>query len=117
MQIEIQARRVPLSRKWRNEVKRRVEIALARFDERIVKVSLWLSDVNGPRGGLDKSCQLQIIMPGKPDVVIEETRENLYLAINLAIARAGKAVVRKLDRQRTRVKRSGQMLPMLPETA
>ena len=117
MQIEIQARRVPLSSKVRNEVKRRVEIALTRFDQRIMKVSLWLSDVNGPKGGLDKNCHMQIIMPGKPDVVIEETRENLYLAINIAIARAGKAVVRKLDRHRTRVKRSGQMLPMLSEPA
>ena len=117
MRIEIQARRVPLSLKLRNEAKRRIEIALTRFDERITKVSIWLSDANGPKGGLDKSCQMQIVMPGKPDVVIEETRENICLAINIAIARAGKAVVRKLDRQRTRVIRSGQVLPMLPEAA
>jgi putative sigma-54 modulation protein len=51
-------------------------------------------------------------MSGKPDVVIEETRENLYLAINRAIERAGQTVVRKLDRQRSRVKRSGQLLPI-----
>jgi len=116
VEIEIQARRVPLSRKLRHQVERRIEFALTRFDERIMKVSLWLSDVNGPKGGLDKNCQMQVIMPGKPDVVIEETRENLYLAINFAIARASKAVVRKLDRQRSRIKRSAPILPTLSET-
>ncbi len=114
MKIEIQAHRVSLSRKLHGYAERRVRAALTRFDERIMKVSLWLSDVNGPKGGADKNCQVQIIMPGKPDVVIAETRENLYLAINRAIERAGQAVVRKLDRQRTRVKRSAQILPTLP---
>ena len=112
MNIEIQARRVPLSRALRNYTERRIRFALARFDERITRVSLWLSDVNGPKGGNVKNCQLQIVMTGKPDVVIEETRENLYVAINRAIDRAGQTVVRKLDRQRSRVKRSGQLLPI-----
>lgn len=117
MNIEIQARRVPLSRKLRNHTEHRIRSALTRFDERITRVSLWLSDRNGPKGGNDKNCQVQIVMPGKPDVVIEETRENLYVAINRAIERAGQAVVRKLDRQRSRVKRSGQLLPIPVETA
>jgi putative sigma-54 modulation protein len=112
MNIEIHARRVPLSRKLRKSTERRIRSALTRFDERITRVSLWLSDVNGPKGGNDKNCQVQIVMSGKPDVVIEETRENLYLAINRAIERAGQTVVRKLDRQRSRVKRSGQLLPI-----
>lgn len=116
MKIDIQARRVSLSRNLHNYTERRVQAALTRFDERIMKVSLWLSDVNGPKGGTDKYCQVKIIMAGKPDVVIEDTRENLYLAINRAIERAGQTVVRKLDRQRTRVKRSAQMLPALPGT-
>ena len=117
MNIEIQARRVPLSRKLRNHTERRIRSALTRFDERITRVSLWLSDVNGPKGGNDKNCQVQIVMSGKPDVVIEETRENLYVAINRAIDRAGQTVVRKLDRQRSRVKRSGQLLPIPVSTA
>jgi putative sigma-54 modulation protein len=113
MKIEIQARQVSLTRGLRGYAEHRVRLALTRFDERIMKVSLWLTDVNGPKGGKDKNCQLQITMAGKPDVVIEETRENLYLAINIAIERAGQTVVRKLDRQRTRAKRSTQMLSTL----
>ena len=117
MRIDIQARRFSLTRALRNHAERRVRIGLTRFDERIMKVSLWLSDVNGPKGGSDKNCQVQIVIPGKPDVVVEETQANLYVAINRAIERAGQTVVRKLDRQRTRVKRSTTMFPSMPESS
>jgi len=117
MRIDIQARRFSLTRALRRYAERRVRIGLTRFDERIMKVSLWLSDVNGPKGGNDKNCQVQIVIPGKPDVVIEETQANLYVAINRALERAGQAVVRKLDRQRTRVKRSATMFPSMTESS
>ena len=117
MRIDIQARRFSLTRALRRYAERRVRSGLTRFDERIMKVSLWLSDVNGPKGGNDKNCQVQIVIPGKPDVVIEETQANLYVAINRALERAGQAVVRKLDRQRTRIKRSATMFPSMTESS
>jgi ribosomal subunit interface protein len=117
MRIEIQARKIPLSSRIRRHSERRLRAALTRFDERIMRVSMWLSDVNGLKGGSDKNCQLQIVMPGKPDVVVEETRDNLYAAINRAIERAGQAVVRKLDKNHTRVKRSPRIPPLLPGAA
>ena len=117
MRIEIQARKLSLSRKLRRQTETRIRAALTRFDERILRVSLWLSDVNGPKGGSDKNCQLQIVMPGKPDVVIDETRDNLYLAINRAIERAGQTVVRKLDRRRARARRPVPTMPLFPDAA
>jgi len=117
MRIEIQARNVSLSSRLRRQAEDRIRAALTRFDARIMRVSLWLSDVNGPKGGTDKTCQVQIVMNGKPDVVIEETRETLYVAINRALERAGQVVVRRLDRNRTRGKRSALLLPSLPDAA
>jgi ribosomal subunit interface protein len=117
MRIEIQARKLSLPGRLRRQTERRIRAALTRFDERIMRVSLWLSDVNGPRGGSDKNCQVQIVMPGKPDVVIDETRDNLYAAINRALERAGQTVVRRLDRKRRRVKRAPQIVPLLPDAA
>ena len=117
MRISIQARQFSLTRALRRHTEQRVRNGLARFDERIMKVSLWLSDVNGRKGGSDKNCQVQIVIPGAADVVVEETQANLYAAINRAIERAGLAVVRKLDRQRTRIKRPIPMFASLPESA
>ena len=55
MRIEIQARKVSLPSRLRRQIEHRIRAALNRFDERIRRVSLWLSDVNGPKGGSDKN--------------------------------------------------------------
>lgn len=115
MKIDIQTRQLSLSRNVCHYAEQKVRNVFTRFDERINKVSLWLSDVNGSKGGLDKNCQIHILMSGKPDVVIKETRGTLHLAINRAMDRAAQAVVRKLDRQRSRRKQSAGMLPVLSE--
>ena len=59
-----------------------------------------LSDINGPRGGRDKRCRIQVPFAGKPNVVIEDTESDLYVAIDRAAERAERAVVRRLERLR-----------------
>ena len=60
-----------------------------------------LSDINGPRGGRDKRCRLHLVMPGRANVVIEDTRADLYTAIDCAADRAARTVARKLARLRS----------------
>ena len=60
-----------------------------------------LSDINGPHGGADKRCHLQVVLAGLPDVVVEDTEADLYVAIDRATDRAGRTVVRRIDRQQT----------------
>jgi ribosome-associated translation inhibitor RaiA len=59
-----------------------------------------LSDVNGPRGGEDKRCHIEVRLRGMPDVVIVDTEADLYVAIDRATERAGRALVRRLERRR-----------------
>ena len=61
-----------------------------------------LSDINGPRGGADKCCHIQVVLPHLPDVVIEDIEMDLYAAIDRAADRAGRTVGRRLTRQRDR---------------
>ena len=61
---------------------------------------LRLSDINGPRGGRDKRCRIQVPFPGTRNVVIEDTEADLYVAIDRAAERAERAVVRRLERLR-----------------
>ncbi len=101
MQIDIQARNFPLTDALYSHTKRRLHFALACCDDHIQRVRVRLSDINGPRGGADKRCHLQIVLPGLPDVVIEDTEVDLYAAIDRAVDRAGRVVVRKIDRQKS----------------
>ena len=68
MQIDIQCRRLSLTRRLRGFGERKIRSVLSRFDERISRVTLWLSDVNGPKGGSDKNCQVEIVISGKSPV-------------------------------------------------
>lgn len=100
MQLVIQARGLGLTGSVRQHIERRLAFALdwARFQ--VIKVSVRLSDLNGPRGGEDKRCQIQLTVPGKTGVVIQDTDASLYVAIDRATSRAGRILARRLQRQR-----------------
>ena len=99
MNIRIQAKDFPLTPGLRNDATLQVERALARFDSRIVNVDVFLSDVNGPKGGPDKVCTIRVQLPNRTTVPIETTESDLYSAIRQSAARARRAVRRTLAKQ------------------
>ncbi|MDG4594164.1 MAG: HPF/RaiA family ribosome-associated protein [Candidatus Contendobacter sp.] len=100
MNIHIQARGFALTDGLREHIERRLRFALGWADDRLRQVSVRLSDENGPRGGEDKRCRIQIAFTGAPSVVIDDTEADLYVAIDRAADRAGRSVARRLERQR-----------------
>ena len=102
MQIDIQARNFSLTNALHSYIERSLGFALSARGEHIQRVLVRLSDINGPRGGVDKCCHIQVVLPHLPDVVIEDTETDLYVAINRAAIRAGRTVRRRLARQRVR---------------
>ena len=107
MQINIQARQFSLTNALHNHAERRLRVALACCNDHIKQVVMRLSDINGPRGGADKRCRLQVVLTGLPDVVVEDTEADLYVAINRATDRARRTVERRLARQRDTARASG----------
>lgn len=105
MQIEIQARNFFLTKAIQNHVERRLDFALSTRHEHIQRILVRLSDINGPRGGQDKSCQIQVVLPHLADVIVEDTQSNLYVAIDRAANRVNRTVTRRLARQRDKTTR------------
>jgi ribosomal subunit interface protein len=99
MQIEIQARNFSLTRAMRAHIERRLGFALSTCYRHVRRILVRLSDINGPRGGRDKRCHLEVMLPGQA-VVVVDTEADLYLAINRAASRAGRTVMRQLRRRR-----------------
>jgi len=100
MQIYIQARGFDLSAGLREHVERRIHFALDWANQHVRKVSIRLSDLNGPRGGEDKCCSIQVAVLGAADVLIEDIEPDLYVAIDRATDRAGRTLARQVARQR-----------------
>lgn len=105
MQFDIQARHFILTDALHDHAKKRLNFALSCCGEHIQRVVMRLSDINGPRGGEDKLCKLQVVLNGLPDVIVEDIQLDLYVAIDRAVDRAGRTVVRKIERQQDLFKR------------
>jgi len=60
MQINIQSHGFTATGALRAHVTRRLQLALGCCADRVSRATVCLSDVNGPRGGVDKRCQIQV---------------------------------------------------------
>jgi len=98
MSIEIQSSGFTLTPAIRNWTERRLRLALGSLGDYVLRSAIHLSDVNGPRGGIDKRCTVRLTLPGQPAVVVAQQSDDLYLAIDLACDRAGRTAGRRTGR-------------------
>ena len=100
MQIVTLARGFTLTTDVRQHIERRLGFAFDRAHHQIGRISVVVSDVNGPRGGEDKRCRIQVSVAGAADVMIDDCQSDLYRAIDRAVDRAGRTLARRLTRLR-----------------
>ena len=105
MEISVQARGFSLTKALRDHAERRLRFALGWADARLHRISVRLSDDNGPRGGEDKRCRIRIAFAGAPSVVIEDIETDVYAALDRAADRASRSLARKLERLRDQRRR------------
>ena len=99
MRVDIKTSGLDLTEGLRDHTERRLGFALDRAHHDVNTITVRLSDINGPRGGADKRCQIQIPLPRHNGGVIEETDADLYVAIDRAASRAGNTLARQLARR------------------
>ncbi|MFS8070205.1 MAG: HPF/RaiA family ribosome-associated protein [Byssovorax sp.] len=100
MRIHVRSRGFDLTKALRAHAERRLLFALGRFGRRLQSVMLRMDDVNGPRGGADKRCQIVARLAPGGDVRVEELDGDLYAAIDRAADRFDHTVAREMERRR-----------------
>ncbi|MDP2367743.1 HPF/RaiA family ribosome-associated protein [Rhodoferax sp.] len=98
MIVDIQGLGFPVTAALSDHVRRRLRFVLTRHSDRIQRVVVRLGDENGPRGGVDKFCRIQVHLTGAPVAVIQDIGPELYPVIDRASDRVGRAVVKHLER-------------------
>ena len=98
MRIDINGSGFPITTALMDHTERRLRFALTRSSDRIVRVAVLVGDSNGPRGGEDKFCRIQIHLKRAPQVLIEDIGAELYAVIDRAAERAGRNVAKRVDR-------------------
>jgi putative sigma-54 modulation protein len=103
--LDVRVKGMTIGRTLREQIGDRIDAAFRRLSKRIRAVTVYLTDTNGPRGGVDKNCQIAVLLNRGGTVRSNRTGADLIAAINLATHRVTHAVVRRLERRRTRAAR------------
>ena len=108
MQVIFESRD-PLAAPLREVAVDRLKFVMRRLGNFVARAWLRLSDVNGPRGGVDKRCQVELKTDAGGTVVITAASADWHTAIDDALARAAQVMRRQLRRGRpTRMARSAK---------
>ncbi len=116
MRVKLTTRYLPLTRDLEDYVQRRLDFAVGSRYDQVRRISVTLSDVNGPRGGVDKRCQIIVKISGQPDLVVEDTQADLTVAIDRAASRVSRTLARRISRIRYRPSRA-RITPLLEQAA
>jgi len=98
MKSTIIAKGIDASQALREYIMERVDYALDRAQDSISFITVRITDINGPKGGVDKRCQIHLKMSGLPAVVVTGVSASIIDAIDSAAQRAGRVVERIMSR-------------------
>ncbi len=101
MYVDIQARKVNLDRTFEEWIGRRLWFALSRFGDRISRVSAMVEDINGPRGGVDQRCRIEVLLSPSVRIAAEATDVDAVLAVSRAADRISRRVRDAIGRRRS----------------
>jgi hypothetical protein len=90
----------PVDDEDRDYIARKLGMKLGKFASSIERITVRLSDTNGPKGGRDQRCQIKVVLSGLPSVVINQTDSTVLHTVDPAIEAVAIAVRRRLQRRR-----------------
>jgi hypothetical protein len=80
------------------EIRERMIRALGHFASRIRRIAVRFEDVNGPRGGVDSTCRVEVVLDGLDTVLVEERARSPMQAFGRITSAVGRAVKRAISR-------------------
>lgn len=93
MQVLFKSRH-PHAADLRDLTEQRVRFVLRRMGWLVPRAEVQMSDVNGPRGGVDKRCQVELRTDGAGSVVVTSMSNDWRTALDNALARAARFLMR-----------------------
>ena len=100
MYVKIQSQSFTVTPAMQNWIEHRLARGMSRFDSELQQVDVYLSDLNGPRGGDDIRVVMRASLDGLPPVSVSCEHQDLYTAANRCAKRLRRAVQKVLKRSR-----------------
>ncbi len=108
MPVEICCRSFDITRSLAAHIRGRVREALKLVARRVTGVTVWIGDINGSHGGVDKSCRIAVCLAQLHTVVASSVADNAYVAVDTAARRLRSAVGERVKRSRCLRRRAHQ---------
>jgi putative sigma-54 modulation protein len=105
MKIYLQTQGFELTAAISKHVRSQLGRDLAGSQSNIIAVDVFLSDINGPRGGTDKKALVVITLTSQSSAKFEVIHTDLYRAVTIASRKAKHRVKRTLRKQKRLEKR------------
>lgn len=86
---------------FRAHIRQRLGFKLGKFAKHVERVTVRFEDVNGFRGGIDKSCRVKAVLSGRESVVVESRDNDAQVAFDASADRLERAVRKALDKPRS----------------
>ena len=99
MELSIRGLNFDLTDAILGHVRDRLHEGLSHYAPRLRGVTVRVSDVNGPRGGVDKRCHLEVTAEEVAAVLVEEVDADLRRAVDRAVARLRRQLARTFGRR------------------
>jgi putative sigma-54 modulation protein len=114
MNIHVRSRQIEMDEAVCAHIDRRLQFSLGRYASRILRVTVQIIDLNGPRRGKDKSCRVEVRLLPRGSIFVEEISADLNAAVDRAADRVMRSVTRALERTRDLERDTGTSRRLVP---
>ena len=88
-----------------------MKFAVGRFRDHIQWARVKVADVNGPKGGVDKRCVVQLRLRNLPDVVFAINQLDVRAAVDEAADRVARVLAQRVRRHQRPDRTAGAAMP------
>lgn len=106
MNVHIQTQGFSLTPAISARVRDRLHKTMERYVDDIMSIDVFLKDLNGPKGGEDKTAVIRVRIRHLAPIAVTTTRSDLYKAIDESARRARRSV-RRIVRRKWSIRRRG----------
>lgn len=103
LKVRIQRAYIEVSPEDLSQIEKAFSLAIDRFDHVVRDIEVTMTDVNGPRGGVDKRCSVQLRMYPRGLVVVRSAGSSLIETVNEACDRIRQVISKRLSKKKSRL--------------
>jgi hypothetical protein len=98
MDISVSAHGLRLDPDTDGFVRSQIQAVLQRFWDQVVAADVFLKDINGPKGGIDKQVLVRVRLRNRQIIATEIARTRLRAAVVVSVRKARRAVRRSVKK-------------------